>query len=47
MKFHIIKFSQGKARRAVINSSKIEGYKTVQDRSIKIKAHKIASKLCL
>jgi hypothetical protein len=46
MKFRIVKFSENKAKKAVLNSSKIEGYKVVRDRSVKIKAHKLASKLC-
>jgi hypothetical protein len=42
----IAKFSEKKAQKAVINSSKIEGYKVVRDKSIKIKAHRLALKLC-
>lgn len=45
MKFSIAKFSEKKAEKAAINSSKIEGYKHVKDRSIKIKAHRLALKL--
>jgi hypothetical protein len=46
MKFHIVKFSENKAKKTVINSSKIEGYKVVRNKNIKIRAQKIASKLC-
>ena len=46
MKIRMVKFSEKKAKKAVLNSSKIEGYKVVRDRSIKIKAQRMASKLC-
>jgi len=46
MKLSIAKFSEGKAKKAVVNSSKIEGYGTVRGRSIKVKAHRMALKLC-
>jgi len=46
MKFHIAKFSALKAKKTVVNSSKIEGYKDTKDRSVKMKARKIASSLC-
>jgi len=46
MRFKIAKFSAQKAKKTVANSSKIEGYKGTKDRSIKIKARKIATSLC-
>jgi hypothetical protein len=45
MKFSVVKFSQNKAKKAVTNSSKIEGYKVIRDKNIKIKIHKIAERL--
>jgi hypothetical protein len=46
MKLKIKKFSIKKAKEAVKNSSKIEGYKETKNKNIKIKANKIASILC-
>jgi len=46
MKFPIAKFSEKKAKKAVINSSKIEGYKPTRNKSMQIKAHRLALKLC-
>ena len=46
MKLKIKKFSIKKAKEAVKNSSKIEGYKETKNKNVKIKAHKIASILC-
>jgi len=46
MKFNITKFSEKKAKEAVVNSSKIEGYRLTHDRILKIRIHKIASRLC-
>ena len=46
MKFHIVKFSGQKAQKAVLNSSKIEGYSPVRNKNVKIKVRRIASKLC-
>ncbi|KKQ72016.1 MAG: hypothetical protein UT33_C0007G0104 [Candidatus Peregrinibacteria bacterium GW2011_GWC2_39_14] len=46
MKLSIVKFSEGKAKKTVVNSSKIEGYKVVCDRGVKIKARRIALRFC-
>lgn len=46
MPFSISKFSEKKAKKAVINSSKIEGYNVPRDKNITMKAQKIAMKLC-
>ncbi|MDP2642386.1 MAG: hypothetical protein Q8P62_00905 [Candidatus Peregrinibacteria bacterium] len=45
MKFNIVKFSHNKAKKAVVNSSKIEGYKVIRNKNTKIKIHKIAERL--
>jgi hypothetical protein len=45
MKFRIIKFSKKQAMKAVIDSAKIEGYKVVHDKRVKLKIHKIVEKL--
>jgi len=46
MRFSIVKFSDKKATKAVLDSSKIEGYKIKHDKGMKIKIHKIVSRLC-
>ncbi len=46
MSFTISKFSEKKAKKTVINSSKIEGYKTSHNKNIREKARKLAIKLC-
>jgi len=46
MRFSIAKFSKEKAKEAVLNSSKIEGYGFRRNKNIEIRALKIASKLC-
>lgn len=46
MKLSIVQFSEKKAEKAVLNSSRIEGCEVTHDRSIKIKTHRIVSKLC-